>query len=216
MSLTVRGRCYTSLVRGGSRLDLYAKSLAVLLLGSMGLAGALVDYWPATQLPVAASPSFIALTPAVQTAFDLPGFTPLTSDVVRAVERRPTPVVSRAVAEVELLGRAAPDPVEPASEAVVAALLDPPPAVLARLELTELPAAPPIELVAAADLGLSSALESTDPPFGVVSTEDRNESGLLSGMLKKTGSSVTASLGKASNSLLGAVRVVGDAVRWAF
>jgi hypothetical protein len=35
-------------------------------------------------------------------------------------------------------------------------------------------------------------------------------------VLKKTGSSVTSSLGKASNSLMGAVRVVGDAVKKAF
>lgn len=38
--------CYTGLVRGDSLRDLYAKALALLGLGLLGVAGALVDYWP--------------------------------------------------------------------------------------------------------------------------------------------------------------------------
>jgi hypothetical protein len=45
---------------------------------------------------------------------------------------------------------------------------------------------------------------------------DRSDDGFFSGMLKKTGSSVSSSLGKASNSVVGAVRAVGGAVRKAF
>ena len=45
---------------------------------------------------------------------------------------------------------------------------------------------------------------------------DRSDEGFFSGMLKKTSSSVSSSIGKASNSLVGAVRAVGGAVKKAF
>jgi hypothetical protein len=45
---------------------------------------------------------------------------------------------------------------------------------------------------------------------------ERSDEGFVSGVLKRTGSSVSTSLGKASNGVLGAVRVVGDAVKRAF
>jgi hypothetical protein len=50
-------------VRGDSLRDFYAKTLAVLGLGLIAGAGAIVDYWPAgLRLPAATSPSIARLT----------------------------------------------------------------------------------------------------------------------------------------------------------
>jgi hypothetical protein len=201
-------------VRGDSRLDLYAKSLAVLLLGSLGLAGAVIDRWPGSaNLPDTAPPSVIALNPIVQTAFDLPGFTEPVSEIVPSVDARPPrPAVARAVVE-RRTGSPTADAVTGTAVPPVASLADPISNVLPRVELIALRSAPPLDAPAI------STLASADPvrPLALGSGAlDQSEDGFVSGVLKKTGSSVTTALGKASNSLVGAVRVVGDAVRKPF
>jgi hypothetical protein len=54
--------CYTKRVRGDSRRDLYAKALAVLGLGLLAGAGALVDYWP-VHIGIPAVRDVMALPP---------------------------------------------------------------------------------------------------------------------------------------------------------
>ena len=72
-------------MRGDSLRDFYAKTLAVLGLGLIAGAGAIVDYWPAEmRLPATTSPSIARLTPP-----------PLVQDLNQQVPE-PTLVAARA------------------------------------------------------------------------------------------------------------------------
>jgi hypothetical protein len=203
-------------VRGDSRLDLYAKSLAVLLLGLLGLAGALVDYWPAPMsLPITAHPSTVPLTPSVQTAFEVPGFVAPPVELVRLEVTAPiraakaTAPIDRKLAASET----APQVAEIGPASPVQTLGESLPNVLIEPELTTLQA-PPTEFSTSVEFAVVDPSSRLSPALGAAA--EPADDGLFSGMLKKTGSSVSSSLGKASNSLMGAVRVVGDAVKKAF
>ena len=78
--------CYTGVVRGDSRQDLYAKLWALMGLGLLACAGALVDYWPAdVRLPrIAGVPARATLA----RAYAVPRTTP---PVVLAIEPAPYP-----------------------------------------------------------------------------------------------------------------------------
>jgi hypothetical protein len=140
-------------VRGDSLRDLYAKALALLGLGLLGAAGALVDYWPVRGgLPVVAS---ALVLPA---SFGVPGLrgTAL-PDVSSSTERRATAAKSlaSAVADEAL---ATPDPnandavfgppdgqaesLEPA--AVLPPSLDVAPASMAAMPASTLALIPPV------------------------------------------------------------------------
>jgi len=201
-------------VRGDSRLDLYAKSLAVLLLGSLGLAGAVIDRWPGSaNLPETSPPSVIALNPIVQTAFDLPGFTEPVSEIVRSADARPArPAVVRAVAE-HRTGSPTADALADTAAPPMSSFAEPISDVLPHVELIALRSAPPVDAPAISTLASADPLRPLALGSGAL---DQSEDSLVSSMLKKTGSSVTTALGKASNSLVGAVRAVGDAVRKPF
>jgi hypothetical protein len=203
-------------VRGDSRLDLYAKSLAVLLLGSLGLAGAVIDRWPGSaDLPVTPPPSIISLNPIVQTAFDLPGLTEPWAERIAAAEVRPARAsVVPAVAERRPASQT-PDAVIGSAGLTVSGLTESISAALPHVELIALPAVPPTEVPAISTLASADPYRPLVPSLGSGAL-DQSEDGFFSGVLKKTGSSVSTSLGKASNSLVGAVHVVGDAVRKVF
>jgi hypothetical protein len=202
-------------VRGDSRLDLYAKSLAVLLLGLLGLAGALVDYWPAPMsLPIAAHPSTVPLTPSIQTAFEVPGFVAPPVEFVRLEATAPVRAakagapIDRKLAAPETASQV----VEIGSGSPVQTLGESLPHVPIEAELTTLQS-PPTEFSTSLEFAVDPS-SRLSPALGAAA--EPADDGFFSGVLKKTGSSVTSSLGKASNSLMGAVRVVGDAVKKAF
>jgi hypothetical protein len=198
-------------VRVDSRLDFYTKALALAGLGLLGVIGALVDYWPGDlKLPRVNPVVARRATPVVQTAFDVPGLTasPLAvlraewansgprAQAIRAREIRAVETQMSAVAALTVLSTAhdelpstVPLPIRAIELEATIVELTPPPSIAAPIAL-----APAPTLVA-----------SVQP-----------DDGFLSGMLKKTGSSVGTSIGRASNSLVGAVKAVGDVVKRAF
>jgi hypothetical protein len=183
-------------VRSATRLDLYAKSMALVVLGLLGAGAALIDHWPGVSaLPVVGSPV------ARVVPDDFSGATPVSDAPAARIVRVRDNHGRRSTASPDdlALEDLAPDDVAPAPDApealVVAATELPAPRLLA------LPAPPVVE---------AAWLPLLPPPM---MASDRSDDGFFSGMLKRTGSSVTTSLGKASTSVVGAVRVVGDAVR---
>ena len=209
-------------MRGDSRLDLYAKSLALIGLASLGVAGALIDYWPgATPLPVTAAVNARRFAPTAHTPLNARYFelglvqsaASMAGGKPRAREK-PARKAAGLVTEKLLDGTLAPG----SSSATARDAADLP------IEEARLHAAlPTISL----DAPLESPADNASVDQADTLTErqhmapsspagDRSEDGLLSGVFKRTSSSVSSSLGKASNSLVGAVRTVGGVVRKAF
>ena len=195
-------------MRGDSRLDLYAKSLALLLLGAVGATGALFDYWPAPMsLPAVGSPALGRLNPSIQTAFDLPGLMSPAPEAVPARLNRAATHASAVPVPDRHAQAAEPEPTTFAGEVGADQIL---PSLPIQEGLTALETLP-------VDLSVPPAAEMWQPLTApAVAVTNPSDDGFFSGMLKKTGSSVSTSLGKASTSLIGAFRVVSDAVKKAF
>jgi hypothetical protein len=204
-------------MRGDSRLDFFAKSLALTGLGLIGTIGALVDYWPGPlSFPRVAPINVRRATASVQTLVDLRGLDPQlpqeAAPVAVAAVRAERPAAEYAPAEVAT--HFFPDEwvnnlrIPEITEAHDTSRLPVDHVALNEiLPMVDLPVdldAPPV------------ALANWSPMTPAAGAADRSDAGFFSGMLKKTGSSVSTSLGKASNSLVGAVRAVGDAVKRAF
>jgi hypothetical protein len=221
-------------VRGDSRQDLFAKSLALAGLGLVGATGALIDYWPGpTQLPQVAAINIRRTTPLVQTLVDLRGLD------LETPARAVPPAMIAARAEQPAPGYA---PERAATRFFPDEWLDDTlrvssnaePRVAARLPMVQialastLPAVSlPADVASLLDAVPGSPLDEARggpavqpgnwrPMTPPAVAADRADDGFFSGMLKKTGSSVSTSIGKASNSLVGAVRAVGGAVKKAF
>lgn len=207
-------------MRSHSRLDFYAKSLAVAGLGCLGAIGALIDYWPAQgPLPEVAAVAERPGALIVRTLADVSDFSSgaparislasMTSDIqprpvatrparVRALEPSPVALASLVTESVTLA--------EPPEVPVVARLLP----VTVEVGALHLPVEPAT---------LASAEESWEPTAPSVMAFNQPDDGFLSGVLRKTGSSVVmlgSSITKAGSSLFGAFRFVGGAVRRAF
>jgi len=203
----LRLACYDEIVRVASRLDLYTKAVAVTGLGLLGVAGALVDYWPGDPvLPRVAQLDSRRATPMVQTAFDFAGLT--TSSVLRvdwtSTGLRPRAVTAREIRAVET------EMSSVASLASVRSIQDEP--LLPTLPIRAVELEPAVtQLTAPPEFSASPLLASASAAATSVPTE-----GFLSGVFKKTSTSMGTSLGKASTSVVGAVRAVGDAVKRAF
>jgi len=207
-------------VRGDSRLDFFAKSLAVAGLGLIGATGALIDYWPAPmRLPQVDRPTAQLVAPTIHTFVDIKTLddrTPAAGAIAsRAAFDRPA---SRAIHPA--FARALPIDVAagPAGETGAAAI-DATSRGDAHLPVESATLAALLPAVALADETPATLFQRAEdwrsrPPVAMAS--DRADDGFLSGVLKKTGSSVSTSIGKASTSLVGAVRAVGDAVKKAF
>lgn len=199
-------------VRGDSRRDLYAKTLALFGLGVLAGAGAVVDYWPVgVKLSVGES----AFAHPVD---ELPG--PLAVPDSFAIAE-PSGVPEGA----EHSARAAADPVRRAAaplRVVYAALpadrlefdlgspldlqpLPPPELVLVRNDLSM--ASMPVRLTAPD--GPSRRADTTAVGAGPQGSGD----GFIAGAFRKTGSSIIDAGARTGGSLVGAVRVVGSMFR---
>jgi hypothetical protein len=191
-------------VRTASRLDFVAKCLALGGLGALGLSAALLDRSTAV-LPLVPPPAMDVTAPAVQTAMMLSQSAAALQAPPRTKQRRFLETRSQA-------------PEQPA----VAEILSTPGADFAGStpDQHQLPVAIDVAPVPGSLVALSvlPPIAETWPPIAasaVVPTE-RSDEGFVSGILKRTGSSVGNSLGKASTTLLGAARVVGGVVKRAF
>jgi hypothetical protein len=209
-------------VRSHSRLDLYAKSLAVSLLGCLGAIGALIDYWPGqTFLPDVPSVSEDLRRPVVLTAVNVSGYSgsstsdisfervSFTTEPARPVMREWSAsaarviranLVTRPMAKVTFVGPTAPPP-------SLADMVENGVPVFPAELLAELPPAPePV------------FWDEEEIPTAVLASSSE-EHGFLSGVWRRTGNSVGTvgtTITKAGGSVVGAFRSVGDLVKRAF
>jgi hypothetical protein len=204
-------------------VDFYAKAVALLGLGCLGVLGALIDYGPAsTRLPDV--PSIIQANdaPSVLTVIDVPGFAsvaPMGISISLAAATAP-PRRARAIATASV-------PVLASQTDTADIPMDPPAPAPAGLAAHVAPVRLPVAFRASlsappASLELPPALFETgvlthDIPM-IPAAEIRlargpvEDDGFFPGVLKRTGSSI----GKAGSSLVGAFRFVGGAVKRAF
>jgi hypothetical protein len=208
-------------VRGDSLRDLYAKTLALVGLGVLAAAGALVDSWPAGWRLVSVDRA-LALPEQAQ-SLPLP-VSPLSTATPAVPRTREVALPSSvgAVAEEAPFAVARPEPLEPD-------------VLAAPIEFGQ-----PIMVLAANGVGAEDALPAEE--FGVVDQEsdggffadpstdrsvqggwsqpaslDRGApdegAGFLTGALRKTGSSLVRVGARTGASIVDAVRVVGGAAR---
>jgi len=196
-------------VRGDSIRDLYAKTLALLGLGVLAGAGALVDYWPVgITFPEAgaaleAPTVVVAIPPA---ALQVPVLRAHPGQLVTgglpiapAFEGRavlPLPVTDTLpVAVGQQVSLAMPNAFPPAAQPALTT--------------------DPSNVVPAADYQ-SVALMIDDGAFGIESSlapVDDEPDGLITGAFKKAGSSIMKTGMKTGASIFDAARVIGGAVR---
>jgi hypothetical protein len=199
-------------MRGDSLRDLYAKMLALVGLGVLAGTGALVDYWPSgVTLPlVDAGLAQAELARSLPVPDRQPNF--VAAATARARAPRPAVTVVRTAA-VE-----APPPRIPA----LALAADD---VLLDVALAPPPAAVPVQTFAfSMDYSLGEEVPLTEPDAWPVATlamsappvslsDDDEQGGLLTGMVKRTGSSIVRGGRKTGASIMEAFRVVSGAVR---
>ncbi len=195
---------YTTTVRGDSIRDLYAKGLALVGLGVLAGAGALVDYWPTgTLLPAAAS---IARPEAIATAMPVPA----------------TPVVARPVARIyksplRPVAFVAPTPVlvldvwpvaDPIGESVSLLM---PPRDLEPAAVAVLASAAPAMATASPDLFvLPDTPPSVSEPTAWAGEADTDS--FLTGAVKRTGATILHTSAKAGASIFDAFRTIGGSL----
>lgn len=197
-------------MRSHSRVDLYAKAVALAGLGCLGVGGALIDYWPASEdFPIVRSAAEFQPAASVLTLVDVPGFTTANPAGISftLVSDEPSPLRARTRTVEPLTFPAEPVSFPAASTLAYRAL-----PVEATLGMPELPlesawlAPAPAPALALADV---EAL----PAASLMASNQDEDGGFFSSVLKKTGSSVSTSFGKAGSSLVGAFRVMGSAVK---
>jgi hypothetical protein len=208
--------CYTKAVRGDSRRDLYAKILALCGLGLLSGAGALVDYWPLgikfpNSLRVQAEPTVVGPLRLPESAL---ASIQDESHGTRALSQgRSDALVQRTHARQEepipgsLPVVATPAALVPPAETVG---LEAPPLPLYTLVRHDLPvvASIPLQALAPAPVWRSDLSDRTQI--------DSMDDGFLAEALRKTRTSIVRTGMKTGASVADAVRVVSNAVRWAF
>lgn len=199
-------------VRGDSRRDLYAKTLALFGLGVLAGAGAVVDYWPvgvklaigesAFAHPVDQLPGPLAVPDsfAIADPSGVPGGAEQSAraaaDSVRRVDAPLRVVYAALPADGLAFDLGEPIDLQP---------LPPPELVLVRNDLSM--ASMPVELTAPDDP--SRRADTT----GMGATSSGRGDGFITGAFRKTGSSIVVAGARTGTSLVDAVRVVGSMFR---
>ena len=198
-------------MRGDSVRDLYAKALALVGLGLLACAGAIVDYWPVPGEPprVARAPKLLSPQATIPALAELDGV-PAASPAARAAARQPVPATARfspsQSGEVFLsLAAASPQPLGEPIE------LAPPPADAALVEEAPGrrgdetgPAAPMFQREPKSTVSAPAALQlATNPP----------SDGFITGALKKTGESIVKTSAATGASIVDAFRGVFGAFK---
>jgi hypothetical protein len=195
-------------VRGDSLRDLYAKALAVLGLGMLAGAGALVDFWPTdTQGPrilSAFAPSVLARPLTTPNAFAASSPIPRRSRVARVSSRPPEPLTAYSPSvPVDAPAIAAGSPVALSSPSVA-------PAESSRDAGAESSAA--VQDAVPYDIAANGVRMA---PVSEPSADAAGD-GFLSSTFKKTGASIRKGGAKTGASIFDAFRAIGGAVRKAF
>jgi hypothetical protein len=162
-------------VRGDSLRDLYAKALALLGLGLLGAAGALVDYWP-VQGELPAVQAKLALPPA----FELPAFVDfhLSQPVVAAPKRVVSVVPDVTTGDAaDMLAAGAADT---QSESAEPAAILPPSLAVAAVDASRMPAS-------ALDLTPPVISAPEPPPSAAPVPFEQNGDNVFTGAAKKSG-----------------------------
>jgi hypothetical protein len=215
-------------VRGDSLRDFYAKTLALLGLGVLAGAGALVDYWPARLTLFAPTPLRLQMpAPAVPladvTLTETPASGPL---LARAVVHRPSPVTQApatpdlhsASPESGLETPDRPDFTLPAASVVTQVSREIPAGIESDFLALGFPdeglhgaSSPEALLVDAgsADTATSGLVRAS---LAAVGGNDGGD-GLITGAFKKTGSSIVKTGARTGASIFDAMRVVSGVVR---
>jgi hypothetical protein len=195
-------------VRGDSRQDLYAKTLALLGLGLLAGTGALVDTWPTGQLV----PATAGLSLPHEFAIARPITTPADRFAASQVARLDAP---RAIAEAPESTSTSPATIDalpigssvPASVAV--ALAEPPAArTLEARPLTDVPG----EEIALFEPVFMTTTDA-DMRLAAPVSPDEDSDGFLTSAAKKTGASIVRTGVKTGASIFDAVRALSGAVR---
>jgi hypothetical protein len=198
-------------VRGDSIRDRYAKGLALLGLGMLAGAGAIVDYWPTRGslplVPPVSREPLVAATPGFADPFALvvpaPAPVPAAPRVASIPTLRVSLHASVAGRPVTLdAPRRSPVPEVPAARAFVADSL----VLLASAERV-----PVISDDAAPSL--AEPAEVSSPRSGTPLTADDEEDGFLTDAVKRTGASIFKTSAKAGLSVFDAVRSLGGAMK---
>jgi hypothetical protein len=202
-------------VRGDSLRDFYAKTLAVLGLGLIAGAGAIVDYWPTgIRLPPATSPAIARITPPSliqnlnqQVPDPTPVVAPVPERLVTARHVRWPAFAARAQARGALVRSAAFTPASPTTLAEPAASAPP-------VSNTQRPVSYVVPVSDwAPELLASSRVDPDQLDAGLA--DSPAPTGFIGGALKrtkdslvKTGAVTSASLGSAVRGVVGAFKRV--------
>jgi hypothetical protein len=196
--------CYTCDVRGDSLRDLYAKTLALLGLGLLGVAGALVDYWPVSgQIPT------VEAVLALPAGLTLPAVSPSTSPFEPVADSHRVASPAEVVAEVPALE--APDGMAELVEGPAPALGTPLPPSLAvesaapgAMPVSVLDLIPPV-------ITASEAMPNTPVP-AVVSAQ--NGDNRFAGAAKTIGRAGARAGGAVASGFGAVASAVGHVFRW--
>lgn len=193
-------------MRGDSLRDLYAKTLALLGLGVLAGAGALVDYWPiGTSLP--ATDPGLTLPPA---AHALPVRAEDVSPAFTAFRRDDRRVYTFAAAMPAESSRLSSLPVSDGPADAIGGEVELADPVSDSAFLTA-PAAPPRALPAVVHYQTLAFVGPATPLPAPAADTDAD--GLFTGAFKRTGASIAKTGARTGSSIYDAMRAVGDVVR---
>jgi hypothetical protein len=211
-------------MRGDSLRDLYAKLLALMGLGVLAGAGALVDYWPAGVYLVPVEPvTAVAVADGVSGPLAVPTARPVAHlsppPDVRVARSMPDPHDVR-LADVRLVS---------VTRRTMAASMTAPGTATGLIKIRPVawttPLTPSLAVIAAGNLSGTDVplsyperFEQSDsrhfvPAVAGSTSLDDSDDGFITGAMKRTGSTIVKTGARTGASLMDAMRIVGGAMR---